>query len=531
MAERRVAGEPASPGFAIGPLVRIETMAATTAAARLPAEERLALERAMTRAQGDLEALAAGDDAMAAEVLAFQAELLGDPSLVEDALPAIDSGTSASEAWRAALDAQIAAYAEGDDDYFRARAADLADLRDRVLAHLAGRSMAAGAMPDGAIILARDLGPSRFLGLDWGRLGGAAFEEGSRTSHVAMLARARGVPLVTGLGSIDGTHGEAVLDGDEGALILSPEATTRARYGQRLDAAAVEEQAAAEALRSPAVMRNGEPVVVMSNVDDPAGVGADLPLVCDGIGLTRTEFLFIGRDELPDEDSQHAAYARLLELAAGKPVIVRTLDVGGDKPLAGVTLLAESNPFLGLRGIRLCLERPELFRPQVRALLRAAVAGPLKVMLPMISHPDEIEEARRVFARELADLVDVPARMPELGIMVEVPAVAVTIERFAAADFFSIGSNDLVQYTLAASRDAGGRVARLADACDPAVLQLIGNVVAFGGKTGKEVSVCGDMASDGAGLAALLDLGIRRVSVARAALGRVKLAIGRHGET
>jgi phosphotransferase system enzyme I (PtsI) len=235
----------------------------------------------------------------------------------------------------------------------------------------------------------------------------------------------------------------------------------------------------------------------------------------------------MGRDRLPDEDSQTGTYIELLELAGGKPVIVRTLDVGGDKPLPGVTLPAESNPFLGLRGIRLCLERPELFRPQVRALLRAAVAGPLKVMLPMVSHPDEIEEARYLFARELADLAGTPARMPELGIMVEVPAVALTIERFAAAAFFSIGSNDLVQYALAASRDAGGRVARLADPCDPAVLRLIGNVVAYGRETGKEVGVCGDMASDPAGLAALLDLGIRRISVAPAALGRVKAAISR----
>jgi phosphotransferase system enzyme I (PtsI) len=333
---------------------------------------------------------------------------------------------------------------------------------------------------------------------------------------------------VTGLGTIDNSTGEAILDGSEGALILSPDDTTRAIYDLRQGAAALEDEAEIAALNAPAVMRNGERVVVMSNVDDPRSVSAALPRVCDGIGLTRTEFLFIGREELPDEGAQYAVYAGLLELADGKPVIVRTLDVGGDKPLPGVTLPAESNPFLGLRGIRLCMDRPDLFRPQVRALLRAAVGGPLKVMLPMISHPDEIEEARHVFARELADLAGMPARMPELGIMVEVPAVAVTIERFAAADFFSIGSNDLVQYTLAASRDAGGRVARLADACDPAVLRLIANVVAFGHETGKEVSVCGDMASDRAGLAALLDLGVRRISVAWATLGRVKAAIADH---
>lgn len=529
MVERRLQGEPASPGIAAGPLVRLDAAAAKqTVGSGDPAAERAALERAMAMAAGELGALAAADDAMAAEVLEFQTELLGDPSLIEEALVAIEGGTSATEAWQAALGAQIAAYAEGDDDYFRARAADLADLRDRVLAHLGGNGTVATELPPGAILLARDLGPSRFLGLDWSRLAGAAFEEGSRTSHVAMLARARGVPLVTGLGNLESVNGEAILDAAEGTLILSPGDATRATYARRRVESVAADADARAALAAPAVLRSGEPVAAMINVDDPAAVDPALLAASDGIGLTRTEFLFIGRDRLPDEDTQAAAYARLVELAAGKPVIIRTLDVGGDKPLAGVTMPAESNPFLGLRGIRLCLDRPELFRPQVRALLRAAVAGPLKVMLPMVSHPDEIEEARTIFARELADLA-VPARMPELGIMVEVPAVAVTIERFAAAAFFSIGSNDLVQYTLAASRDAGGRVARLADTCDPAVLRLIGNVVAFGRETGREVSVCGDMASEANGLAALLDQGIRRISVAPAALGRVKAAIARHG--
>lgn len=529
MAERRLQGEPASPGLAIGPLVRLDAPAACVkAAGGSPASERAALERAMSEAADELRALAVGDDAMAAEVLEFQIELLDDPSLVEEALAAIGDGTSAAEAWQAALAAQIAAYAEGDDDYFRARAADLADLRDRVLGHLGGNGAAVTALPPGAILLARDLGPSRFLGLDWRRLAGAAFEEGSRTSHVAMLARARGVPLITGLGTIAAANGEAILDAAEGTLILSPGGGTLLAYARKRIASVAADAEVRAALTAPARLRSGEPVATMINVDDPAAVDTGLLDASDGIGLTRTEFLFIGRDRLPDEELQAAAYSRLVALAAGKPVVIRTLDVGGDKPLPGVTMPAESNPFLGLRGIRLCLERPELFRPQVRALLRAAASGPLKVMLPMVSHPDEIEEARAVFARELAGLA-APARMPELGIMVEVPAVAVTIERFAAAAFFSIGSNDLVQYTLAASRDAGGRVARLADACDPAVLRLIGDVVAFGRDAGKEVSVCGDMASEPEGLAALLDRGIRRVSVAPAALGRVKAAVARHG--
>jgi phosphotransferase system enzyme I (PtsI) len=313
--------------------------------------------------------------------------------------------------------------------------------------------------------------------------------------------------------------------------VLDPAAATRAAYAARREGADAAAAAAGEALAKPAVLRSGERVRTQVNVDDPAALDDALLLASDGVGLMRTEFLFLGRDRLPDENAQLAAYADLLRRAAGRPVTVRTLDVGGDKPLPGVSLPAESNPFLGLRGIRLCLERPDLFRPQVRALLRAAPLGPLKVMLPMVAVPDELDEARALFVAELADLetCGTAAAMPALGIMVEVPAAAVAIERFEAAAFFSIGTNDLVQYTLAASRDSGGRVGRLAEPLDPAVLRLIAGVVACGRESGREVGVCGDMASDPRGVAALLDLGVRSLSVAPAALGRVKAAVQGHG--
>jgi phosphotransferase system enzyme I (PtsI) len=242
----------------------------------------------------------------------------------------------------------------------------------------------------------------------------------------------------------------------------------------------------------------------------------------------RTEVLFLGRERLPDENEQYAAYARLLARLDGKPLIVRTLDVGGDKPLPGVGLPAESNPFLGLRGLRLCLDRPDLFRPQVRALLRAATLGPLKVMLPMVTVAGELEEAKALFERCLGELLaeGAAATMPPLGIMVETPASALAIETLSAA-FFSIGSNDLTQYVMAAARDGGGRVAALGDPLHPAVLRLIGEVVAHGAMTGLPVSLCGDMASDEKAVAALLRLGLRRLSLAPAALARIKAAIRR----
>jgi phosphoenolpyruvate-protein phosphotransferase (PTS system enzyme I) len=269
---------------------------------------------------------------------------------------------------------------------------------------------------------------------------------------------------------------------------------------------------------------------VMVNVDEPGAVSDETLAAADGVGLFRTEFLFLGRDRLPDEAGQLAAYVGLLDRLDGKPCTVRTLDVGGDKPLPGVSLPEESNPFLGLRGLRLCLERPELFRPQARALLRAAVGRPLRVMLPMVATANELAEARAVFAACLDELAaeGVPAAMPPLGVMVETPAAAVAID-LLPADFCSIGSNDLTQYVMAASRDAGGRVAALLDPLQPAVLRLIEGVVRHGAATGTPVSLCGDMASEPACVEALLGLGLRRLSVAPAALGRVKLAVAAFG--
>jgi phosphoenolpyruvate-protein phosphotransferase (PTS system enzyme I) len=270
--------------------------------------------------------------------------------------------------------------------------------------------------------------------------------------------------------------------------------------------------------------------VVMVNVDDPAAIDERTLRSSDGVGLLRTEFLFIGHARLRDEDEQYAVYRALLERLGGRPAIVRTLDVGGDKPLPGLRLAPESNPFLGLRGLRLCLERPELFRPQLRALLRAAAHGPLKIMLPMVTVADELHEARAlvVECHQALGRAGMAAALPPLGIMVETPAAAIAIDTLAA-DFYSIGSNDLTQYVMAASRDAGGRVASLADPLHPAVLRLIERVIEHGRATGAEVSLCGDMAADPPALQRLLALGLRRISVAAAALGRVKLEIAEFG--
>jgi phosphotransferase system enzyme I (PtsI) len=262
---------------------------------------------------------------------------------------------------------------------------------------------------------------------------------------------------------------------------------------------------------------------VLANIDDPGQLDRLAPETCDGIGLTRTEFLF--EHGAPDEDAQLQIYRRILAWAAGRPVTIRTLDAGGDKPLPGITIDGERDPFLGVRGLRLSLLRPEVFRVQLRALARAAADGPLKIMVPMVTCPGELAEAREHLEAVLAELAakGVANGRPALGMMVETPAAALTADAFAA-DFYSIGSNDLTQYVTAAARD-NPRVAGLARADNPAVLELIARTAAAGRARGVEVSLCGDMASRPELLRPLLATGLRTLSVAPAQIGRVKQAL------
>ncbi|HEX6015172.1 MAG TPA: phosphoenolpyruvate--protein phosphotransferase [Geminicoccaceae bacterium] len=543
MAERVLRGRSASPGLAIGPLVRLPKLrvrlgrpAVGRGVPRLtireeldPDAERARLDKAIARARDELSALAAAADDMGADILEFQLELLDDPTLVREARAEIAGGAPAQMAWMSVLQRQIMSYEDAEHEYFQARAGDLRDVAQRVHRALGNTEEELATLPPGAVLLDDDLAPSRFLSLDWSTSMGVALERGSPSSHVAMLARARGVPMVTNLGEVL-ENGEAVLDAGTGTLIVRPDPATRRRYAEELAARRAEDSRASTVLARPALTAGGERVEVMVNVDDPGAVGDGILSAADGVGLFRTEFLFLGRDRLPGEAEQLAAYVGLLDRLDGKPCTVRTLDVGGDKPLPGVTVPQESNPFLGLRGLRLCLERPELFRPQVRALLRAAPGRPLKVMLPMVATAGELEEARAFFAACLDELAaeGVAAAMPPLGIMVETPAAAITVD-LLPADFWSIGSNDLTQYVMAASRDAGGRVGALLDPLQPAVLRLIEGVVRHGAATGIPVSLCGDMASEPACVEALLKLGLRHLSVAPAALGRVKLAVAAFG--
>ncbi len=506
----------------------VEAVGAQARAAGSREEERAALVSALERALAETEERAARATGAAADMLGFQVAMLADDELTRPALESVACGSPATSAWEAVMAAEASAYSDGGNVVLAARVADLVDIRDRVLSYLAPGPSSAPP-PPGAIIAASDFSLSRFLDTDWSEGGAIVLTEGSEASHVAMLARARSVPMIVGVGgSASALSGrKAIVDATAGELVLDPSDATLSALKLKLGHADAV-RARTETFRGrPAITADGTRIAVSVNVSDPRELEGLDPGSCDGIGLVRTELLFHGAAALANEEAQYAAYRRLLEWAGERPVVIRTLDAGGDKPIAGITPSGESNPFLGLRGLRLSLQSPGLFMTQLRALARAAVHGNLRVMLPMVTVPAELAQGRAMLDDALQRLrhEGAPSARPLLGIMVEVPAAAISIERFDA-EFFSIGSNDLTQYVTAAARDIG-TVAQLADPLNPAVIALIGLVSRHGRTVGRDVSLCGDAAADTRCIEPLLRAGLRSLSVAPTALGLAKEAVAR----
>jgi phosphotransferase system enzyme I (PtsI) len=520
-------GRTASIGFAHGPFVRIGPGTDGERVAGNLAEEALALRAAIDAASAQIADLAGIAGGEAAQILEFQVALLEDEDFIEDIFASIGEGDAADVAWLSALDAQIADYNSAADEYLKARSSDLADLRDRVINILRGGGSQALEIPSGAVVCADDLPPSRFLEIDWSGGGGLALLRGSPTSHVAMLARARGIPMVVQLGAIPDIGATALLDGEGAMLELDPGAEQVRLFEKRRDSHRKSRASARAILRRPTASWRGERIKLLINiqrVDDLEHADAQY---ADGIGLMRTEFLLTERGGLPDEETQFQAYDAVLRWADRRPVTIRTFDAGGDKPVPGFTLDGEANPFLGIRGLRLCLARPEIFAVQLSALARAAVRGNLKVMFPMVTSADELEAGRKLFSDVVQRLQadGIAAMLPELGIMVEVPAAALAITSFKAS-FFSIGSNDLAQYVLACDR-SNGALAPLMDPLHPAVLELISRTAEHGRRAAISVSLCGDMAGDPRCLPALLNCGLRELSVNASALAQIKQTIDR----
>jgi phosphoenolpyruvate-protein phosphotransferase (PTS system enzyme I) len=522
-------GRTASIGFAQGPFVRVDAGANGERVAGTLVDEALALRNAIDTASRQIAELAAMAGGEAAQILEFQVALLEDEDLVSAILALIGEGEPADAAWHAVLDEQIADYNAAPDEYLKARSSDLADLRDRVLNILRGGEGHALRIPSGAVVCADDLPPSRFLEIDWSDGGGLALLRGSPTSHVAMLARARGIPMVVQLGAVPEAGTTALLDGEGATLELDPSAEQIGSFEKRREIHRKSRASARAILRRPAASWRGERIKLLINIQRVEDLDYPDAQYADGVGLMRTEFLLTERSSLPDEETQFQVYDAVLRWADRRPVTIRTYDAGGDKPVPGFTPDGEANPFLGVRGLRLCLARPEIFAVQLRALARAAMRGNLKVMFPMVTSNDELETARKLFADVVQGLQadGIAATLPELGIMVEVPAAALAITSFKSA-FFSIGSNDLAQYVLACDR-SNGALAPLMNPLHPAVLELITRTADHGRRAGTAVSLCGDMASDPRCIPALLSCGLRELSVNVSALAQIKQTIGRLG--
>jgi phosphotransferase system enzyme I (PtsI) len=518
-------GMTASIGLAHGPFVRADRATSGGRVAAAPPDEQAALRTALVSAGHEIAKLAESVGGDGAEILEFQVALLEDDDLLDPIFAAIDEGVPAHTAWSSALEAQIGDYSAAADEYLQARSSDLADLRDRVLQILRGGESEAPRIPSGAVVCAEDLPPSRFLEIDWSGGGGLALLRGSPNSHVAMLARARGIPMVVQLGSVPANARTALLDGEGATLELDPSAEQLGLFERRQDLLRQNRASSRAILARSTASWAGEPIKLLINIQRVEDLEhADAPYA-DGIGLMRTEFLLNGQSGLPDEETQYRAYDAALRWAGKRPVTIRTFDAGGDKPVPGFTLDGEANPFLGVRGLRLCLERPDVFRVQLRALARAAVRDNLKVMFPMVTMPAELEAARRLFSEAVDQLQSegVPAALPEIGVMVEVPVAALAIDQFDAA-FLSIGSNDLAQYLTACDR-TNGALASLIDPLQPAVLSLIKHIVDHGRHARRAVSLCGDMASDPRCVAGLLSCGLRELSVNPSALALIKQTI------
>ena len=454
--------------------------------------------------------------------------ILEDRSLRRKMRERILAGESASQAVVGVARGYIAAFLRLEDPYLRERAADVRDVALRVLRHLREDPCrpADVRFPGPTVVIARDLTPSRFVHLLQPNLKGVVLAQGGRNSHTAILARSAGVPAVMGVGALP--HADpgtpVILDGNTGLVYLDPSEPVAREY-ERLEADSAELEADLRShVDEPAVTLDGVPVRVLGN----AALLSDIPRILEaggeGVGLYRTEFPFLIRPRFPDEEEQLAIYRRILEALGGRVATLRTLDVGGDKTLPYLTLPREDNPHLGWRSIRVSLEMEEPFRIQVRALLRASLHGPVRIVFPMISTVEECRRARQILDEELQALRrdGLEVEPVPVGVMVEVPSAALVLDRLAPwADFFSLGTNDLVQYVMAVDR-ANPRVAHLYDPLHPAVLGLIDRVVRTAREHGRPVGVCGEMASRGLGVAALLALGVTELSASPGALPRVR---------
>ncbi len=520
-------GIAASSGIAIAKVYRLETPDLTYSKTEIqqPEEEIKRLHDALEISKSELEKIkehtlkSLGEEH--AEIFSAHLLVLSDPELIQ---PIEDKIKSENVNAEAALDETanmfIDMFKNMDNEYMKERAADIQDVTKRVMSHLLNVTFPDPALiNEEVVIVANDLTPSDTAQLDKQFVKGFTTDIGGRTSHSAIMARSLEIPAVVGTKEITGKAGKDVMiivDGIDGNVIVDPSQDQIESYKQKQADFEEKKQEWAKLKDEPTVTSDGDHVELAANIGTPEDVAGVLNNGGEGVGLYRTEFLYMGKKQLPTEEEQYDAYSSVLKQMGDKPVVVRTLDIGGDKELDYLDLPDEMNPFLGYRAIRLCLERDDIFRVQLRALLRASIHGNLKIMFPMIATLEEFRQAKAILNEEREKLISEGYEVAgdfEVGMMVEIPATAVIARQFAKeVDFFSIGTNDLIQYTMAADR-MNERVSYLYQPYNPAILNLVNNVIEAAHAEGKWAGMCGEMAGDEIAIPILLGLGLDEFSM------------------
>lgn len=536
---KEIQGIAASSGIAIAKAFRLENPELTVEKKSVTEVEAevARLEAALEKSKSELEIIREharkelGDDK--AEIFEAHLLVLSDPELIN---PIKDKITNENVNAEHALD-EVAAmfinmFESMDNEYMKERAADIRDVTKRVLAHLLGVNVSNPSLiSEEVVIIAEDLTPSDTAQLNRKFVKGFTTDIGGRTSHSAIMARSMEIPAVVGTKTVmeDIQNGVLVIvDGLDGEVIVDPSEETVKAYEKKAAEYAEQKAEWAKLVNEKTVSADDHHVELAANIGTPEDVKGVLENGGEGVGLYRTEFLYMGREDLPTEEEQFTSYKTVLERMEGKPVVVRTLDIGGDKELPYLNLPKEMNPFLGFRAIRLCLEMQDMFRTQLRALLRASVYGNLKIMFPMIATVDEFRQAKAILLEEKAKLQQEGVQVSEdieVGMMVEIPSSAVIADLFAKeVDFFSIGTNDLIQYTLAADR-MNERVSYLYQPYNPAILRLVNMVIKAAHKEGKWVGMCGEMAGDEIAIPILLGLGLDEFSMSATSILKARSQI------